>query len=59
MIYRHGESFYNNVQVVNRDISVMMLRVYDEYRREKLAELGEGSRPLSPAFLMCSASCSL
>ena len=43
VIYRHGESFYNPVQVVNRDMSVMMLRFYDDYRREKLAELSEGA----------------
>jgi len=42
VIYRHGESFYNNVQVVNRDMSCMMLRVYDDYRRERIAELGAG-----------------
>ena len=45
IIYRHGESFYNNVQVVNRDISVMMLRFYDDYRREQIEKLAEGTVP--------------
>ena len=55
VIYRHGESFYNPVQVVNRDMSVMMLRFYDDYRRERLDAMGEG-RCRSP-FVPCRAPC--
>jgi len=44
VIYRPGESFYNNVQVVNRDLSVLMLRLYDDYRREKIEGLSQGRR---------------
>lgn len=58
VLYRPGESFYNPVQallpsglvpsivwqVVNRDLSVMMLRLYDKLRREEIDKLGPGAR---------------
>ena len=31
-------------QVVNRDLSVMMLRIYDQLRRERTAALAPGAR---------------
>jgi len=44
VLYRPGESFYNPAQVVNRDLSVMMLRIYDKLRRERTAALAPGAR---------------
>lgn len=37
-IYRKGEVFYNNAQVVNRDLSVLVLRYFVQQRRKELKE---------------------
>ena len=35
-LYRKGEVFYNNAQVVNRDLSVLLLRYFVQQRRKEL-----------------------
>ena len=37
--FKKGEVFYNPVQVLNRDLSILFIQLYEELRRKEEEEL--------------------
>jgi tRNA G26 N,N-dimethylase Trm1 len=39
VMFTKGEVFYNPVQVLNRDLSILFIKLYEEERRKKEEDL--------------------